>query len=484
MSRLNSKMVNSTLWFAITRIWIQAISWVATLILARLLTPADYGLFAMALAAISLLDLFREVGLGTAIIQRQTLEKQTLDTIFWIVSATSFLLFMAALAGAPIAAGYYKDARLVWMIRSLAIIFLLSALGTVPYSLLTKEIDFKKRSLAEAYGVIISLPVSIGLAYFGYGVKALIAGHIARVFVMNISMLLSCGWRPGFQLVFTGMRQIFGFSLQVAAASIVTRLSNIATPAIVGRLLGNANLGIYTMADSLGNNPFQKLSTTIINQLSLPVFSKLQNDSDQLKYYYLNISRYLVMIGLPIQFGMFLVADDMVALFLGEKWMSAIPLVYVFSLSGIFYILPLPSSPLLTARGKASLNLRFSWFFTASTICALLVGAKFSLIWAAIAWSIVFSLARIVLLMMGLHEIRLKLFLYLQNIQSSIAALACMAISVVLTRAFFASSSISAYRFAAELFSGVIVYSASLIFFEKHLLSEIRFLFRSFANKT
>src|SRR5687768_14177820 len=138
---LKTKAIKSTVWYVGTRVWVQALSWGVTLVLARLLSPEDYGLFAMAFTVITFMELFQEFGLGVSIIQRPNMSKFQINAIFWLLAGASILIVVFTFLGAEFASRFYEEPRLVWMIRILSLSFLFNSLGVVPYSLLTKEID-------------------------------------------------------------------------------------------------------------------------------------------------------------------------------------------------------------------------------------------------------------------------------------------------------------------------------------------------------
>src|SRR5688572_19119510 len=234
---LKTKAIKSTAWYIGTRVWIQALSWGVTLVLARLLAPEDYGIFAMAFTVITFMQLFQEFGLGVSIVQRQNLSKPQINAIFWLLFGVSIVVVALSFAGAEFAAGFYNEPRLVWMIRILSLTFLFNSLGVVSYSLLTKEIDFRGRSLAEAWGVITSSLLSLTLAYFEYGVWALVVGQLARAGVRTIAMSIFSKWVPGLEISFAEMRETIKFGLHVAGGSTLGSFSETINNAIVGRFL-------------------------------------------------------------------------------------------------------------------------------------------------------------------------------------------------------------------------------------------------------
>lgn len=474
---LRTRAMKSTIWYATTRLWTQALSWGVTIILARLLTPNDYGLFAMALTVITFLEMFQEFGLGVAIIQRQKLMRQQLNAIFWIVSAASLAITALAICGARIVANFYNEPRLVWMIHILSLTFLLNSFGMVPYSLLTKEIDFKKRSLAEAYGVVASAAVTLILAYLGYNVWALVFGHLVKTALRNTAMTVFCRWIPGFQTSFADMKEIMKFGLNVVGSLGISTLSEVANTSIIGRFLGGHTLGLFSMADSLGkSNPLHKLSTSILNQVSLPVFSKLQEDDERLREYFLKITKYLAVISLPMQIGMALIANDLVHVLLSEKWLPMVGLLQVFCLGGVFYVLPLPSGPVLQARGRADLGFKISAITATVMTSAFFIGAQISLSTVAALWLVSFSSLRIYLLWVSLRELDLRVRKYIKNIYPSVVGTAIMAIIILTGRIMFTSTTGPLERLILEVGMGAAVYGIVLLLIDRGVSVEIRYI--------
>jgi len=287
---LRTHAIKATGWIVFTRLFTQGLSWGVTILLARLLTPVDYGLFGMALTVISFLEVIQQFGLGAAIVQRQNLSRPQLNTIFWAVVATSSLVATAAWVSAVPVAAFYREERLVGIVRALATVLLLAAIGVVPFSLLTKEIDFRRRSWAESTAVVSATIVSLALAWEGHGVWALVWGGVTKAAVSNIALLVLCRWLPGITISWDGMRHVFQFGLNVAGSTLLRELSTMADSVIIGRVLGGQALGLYTMALSISMNPLHKLSTVVVNQLSFPIFSKVQTDIVQLQRYFLKVA--------------------------------------------------------------------------------------------------------------------------------------------------------------------------------------------------
>ncbi|HET9952714.1 MAG TPA: lipopolysaccharide biosynthesis protein [Candidatus Eisenbacteria bacterium] len=469
---LKQKAVKSTAWYGITRLVTQVISWLTTLVLARLLTPEDYGLFAMAYAVISLFELFQEFGLGVAIVRRQDLTRKHVDAIFWIIVGSSAVLALAASIAAPAAAAFYRQDRLTGMIQALSALFLLNSIGLVPYNLLTKELDFKRRSLAESVGVIVQALSSLALATLHFGVWALVLGNLARGIVRNAALLYLSRWWPRWTRDYQEVGSFLRFGLRVAGTGAVNTVSNVANNAIVGRFLGGTSLGHLSMAESLGkSNPFHNVTTAVINQLSLPLFSKIQNDDEELRAYFLRITRYLAIVALPLQVGMALISAEAIHVLLPPKWNASIPLLQMLSVGGIWAVLPLPSFPLLTAKGLVSEVFRYTVVFAVVLALVYFIGAQFSTVVVVALWLIVFPLFRTYPVVLALRCVGLSAGAYIRNIGAPLLATGFMGLAVAGVLLLLRTHG-DLTRLVAGVATGAVVYAGSLYLLAPSLIAE------------
>jgi O-antigen/teichoic acid export membrane protein len=470
---LRTRAIKSTGWLMTFRLGSQLLSWAVTIIIARFLTPADYGLVAMALTVVAAIELLREFGLGAAIIQRQDLTAEHLNTIFWIVSLVSTVLVVILWVGAELAAGFYAEPRLLWVLRILGVTVLFNVFGFVPYALLTKEIDFLRRSVAAMLGAVSSSVVALSLAYLGYGVWALIAGQLVNAAILNAALLVAARWLPGLRLSFRNMGEILKFGLRLSAVSAIGLCSPIVNRVLVGRFLGGPALGLYTMAQTLAEAP-NKLSSAVIHQLSLPIFAKLQRQDDELRKYFLKITKYLALTTLPAQVGMALVAYDLIAMLLTAQWTPMVALFQIFCVGSLFHILSLPTYPLLVARGRAGALLRFNAAAAIVTAAAIMLGSQIDLLAAGAAWLAAFTALKIVLLSLGLREVGIKTRVYFYSIAPAVVATIAMSATVLIVRHLGVSGSSAVQRLAFEVILGAFVYAGMLLVLDRKLLPEVR----------
>jgi O-antigen/teichoic acid export membrane protein len=481
-SPLRTLAVKSTAWYGASRVWGQLVSWGVTVLLARLLVPGDYGLFAMALSVLMVLELLQEFGLGVAIIQKRDLTRQQVNGVFWVVTATSLVLTAATfLAAGPISA-FYAEPRLTWALRILCLTFLLNSVGMIPYNLLTKALNLQRRAIAEGMGTAAAALIALGLAYMGFGVWSLVLGHLGRAIVLNTALLIFAGWLPGLEVARDGMRDVITFGLRIAGMHIVGNISPAVATFIVGRLMGGTALGLYGMAQSLAEGP-HRVSTGIINQVSFPVFSKLQDDREELANYFLKISKYLGLITLPAQVGLVLVAPDVVPLLLSSKWEAVVVPFQIICLESAVVMMTLTASPLLTALGRASFMLRRSFLSLASMSAATFIGVPFGLAGVALARLAVMVPLRLTLLVPCLWALEVPFRVYLRTLASPFFSTAVMAAAVVGVRHVMADSGLWE-RAVASAVVGAVSYVGALLVLDRNLVHEVHIMAHDLLSRT
>ena len=285
---LKDKTINAFLWASSAKVISQGFSWIVTILLARLLLPSDFGLLAIAWIFVGFLDLVIEMGIGAAIIQRKETDDDALYSIFWFSIIIGICFYLIVFFLAPTFSRFFSNENLTNVLRMLAFIFVIGSFQIVPFNLLTKELEFKKRSIAEFLGVFSGGTLSIVLAILGYGVWSLVYGPILRYLVFAIMFFYFSQWRPKPVFMFKKIKSLLNFGFSVAGSRVLVYFYSNADAMIIGKILGNIFLGYYVMAYNLSRIPIDKI-TAIINQVAFPVFSKLQDDEENLQRYFLKI---------------------------------------------------------------------------------------------------------------------------------------------------------------------------------------------------
>lgn len=470
---IRAQAVKSAAWYGVTRLWGQLLSWGVSIVLARLLMPADYGLFAIALSITMLVEMLQDFGLGTALVQRQDLTRPQINAVFWTVVTSSLVITSATFLAAEWIAAFYAEPSLAWVLRVLCLTFLLNSLGMVPYSLLTKALNLRHRSMADVSGTTIGSVAALVLAYFGFGVWALVLGQLSRAAVLNGMLFVLSRWSPGLQVTREGLGDVLLFGIRIASMHIVGNLSPTVSVFVLARVLGGAAVGLFSMAQSLAEAP-HRISTAIINQVSFPVFSRLQGQPEMLASYFLKISKYLAVVSLPVQVGLILVASDLVPVLLSAQWEAMVVPFQIVCLESTVVVLTLTASPLLTALGRANLLLARSFLSVSTMIAATLVGVPFGLTGVALARVIAMVPLRLTLLLPCLWALEVPMRTYLRQLVSPMLATGLMSGAVLTVHHAFPVDGRPIERLGVSVAVGAVTYVLAILLLDRTLGSDIR----------
>lgn len=320
---LKSKVMTAFVWSSSTKFLGQLISWVLTVIIIRILNPEDYGLLSMAMVFVGFLNMFSDLGLGSALIHMRSSEDSMLRRVFWIVILVDTILFVLLYFIAPLIADFYNEERLTLIVRVLALQFLLLLFEVVPRSLLERKLDFKKKSIIEILATFLGGGLTLALALSGMGVWALIYGTLFRTLLRVVGLNIIFPFLKFPIISFKGMRQVLSFGSLVSSDRILWFIYSQADILIIGKLLGKEVCGFYAVAVHLASLPMQKI-IGIMNQVAFPAFSQVQSDLDKAKVYLLKAIRLVSFFAFPTFFGLSSVSNEFFDVIIGEKFKNSI----------------------------------------------------------------------------------------------------------------------------------------------------------------
>lgn len=404
---IRDRVLNAIKWSASTKLLGQIITWGTTIYVIRLLRPEDYGLMALAFLFINFLLMLKELGLGAVLVQKEELEDQLVRKVFGFLLSANFLLFLVLLLLAPIIADFFDEPRLILLVRVLSLQFLIMAFEIVPMALLERELNLRKKSLAQLFGQIVGGVVSLSFALAGYGVWSLVYGALADSLVRTIGMNIAYPFLKLPIFSFKGMKESISFGGFVTGERVMWYLYNQADILIIGKLLGKDLLGIYSVAMHLSSLIMHKTGE-VIYTVSFPAFSKVQRDKKKVGEYFLKAVRILGILVFPIFFGMSAIAQEIVTVLLGEKWIETIIvleiLCLVMPLRMISNLLP----PMLQGIGKPNLSLYNLTIAIIVMPIAFIVGSHWGLIGVSLSWVIAFPFVLLIMLRKSLWMIELR----------------------------------------------------------------------------
>lgn len=390
-SSLRAHAVRGAMWYGGSRLVIQALMWMMTLLVARLLVKEDYGLFGMALVYTAFVDMLNELGFGATIVQKKELHEEDLHTLFWFGLATGLFFFGATYLLAPLVAAMFHQSALVDILRVLGINFIVTSLGMVPWNLLTREIDFKKRSMAEVCGNVAGAACTLLLAFRGWGVWALVFGTLVRNSMITVQVYWQTGWRPKLDFKWHFLRSILNFSTHVMGSRLAWMMNEDSAPFIIGLTLGPSALGIYSLACRFTIDLSGRVLATI-NQVALPFYSRQQDEVEQLKGNYLKTVQFLCTLNLAVLMGMMLVADDLIPLVLTSKWIDAVPVIQLLCPAAVLLTINAPQSVVWIACGRATTSIRFNLLCLVVMPASFYLGSRFGVLGTCSGWLIGFPI--------------------------------------------------------------------------------------------
>jgi len=316
-------------WVAIATIGSKGLSLLRKLLLARLLVPTDFGLVAYASLAIGVLELFKELGFGSALIYRTDDMEEAANTTFLAVIGSSLALYVIAWFSSPLLATFFRNEMLVPVLRVLALTLVISSISQVPQTLMAKGMGFKKKVIPEMIAVLVGSVVSVALAFAGYGVWSIVYGQVIIAALMAVLVWAFCPWRPSFRFQKRVALELWAYGKHIIGSQVMVFFVTNIDDAFVGRLLGDAALGYYTLAYDLSNLPATHLAR-IVGQVLFPAFSKVQDEPGRLREVFFTSVRFVSLVAFPVAIVTLLYAERFIVFAYGNKWYpAAIPLQYL-----------------------------------------------------------------------------------------------------------------------------------------------------------
>jgi PST family polysaccharide transporter len=386
---LSQRAAAGVAWSTMSTAGKQLLSIASVATVARLLGPGAYGIMAMANLVIAFVVNFRDLGTGTAIIQRPTISERLLSSLFWVNCGLGIMLAVGVIAASPFTARFFGHAELVAILCTISVSLWLSSVGVVPNSLLIREMRFKAIAVVELGSALVAYGVALGCAYSGFGVWSLVYANIANVLTSTVGYWAVSHWRPRADFSREEIRSVTGFSLHLSGFGLVNYVSRNADNVIVGRLLGAAPLGNYQVAYNLMLTPLQNISS-VIAQVTLPGFAQIQNDDQRFRSAYLRSSSIISLITFPVMAGMGIVADPLIRAILGQKWLGAIPIFQILAPVGFVQSVQTLVGSIYIAKARTDWMFRFGVYNCVVVVIAFLVGVRFGTVGVALAYAIAY----------------------------------------------------------------------------------------------
>jgi PST family polysaccharide transporter len=328
-----------------------------TATLARLLTPADFGLVAMVAVVTRFIDIFRDAGLSTATIQRENMTGAQLNSVFWLNAAISLALALVLVGGSPVVAWFYSEERLVTLTSALAVGVLLSGSSIQHRAILRRRMRFTSIVAIELVAFTISNTVAVVMALLGAGYWALVTRTLSDALVVGVGLWIWSGWRPGVPAMAPGVGSIMRFGANLTGFNLLNFLSRNVDNLLIGRLFGAASLGVYQKAyDTMMLSMKEVIRPSA--SVAISALSRLNDDPERYRRAYFRMVDKLLLVTTPFAVLMLATPDWVVDVLLGNQWQQAIPLVQLFGITALLQPMSATVGWLLTTQDRTGGLLR------------------------------------------------------------------------------------------------------------------------------
>jgi len=369
---------------------IQAISFLVSIVLARVLLPKEFGLIGMISVFIGIGTSLVNSGLTQSLIRTIDPDQEDYSTVFFFNLIGSIIIYWVLFFVAPLIAAFFSQPILIEIIRIYCLTFIINAFSEVQLTRLTKEMNFKLQMTIAIPSLIGSGLLGMFLAYKGYGVWSLVWMGVLQTFLNTVQLWFRTGWMPSFVFNMAKFRYHLKFGYKLTLSGLLDTIFTNIYQIIIGRFFLPAQVGFYTRADSLKQLPVSNISVAL-NKISYPLFASIQNDNVRLKKGYKQIMQMVIFVVAPILVIMGVLAEPLFRFLFTDKWLPAVPYFQILCLTGILYPLHSYNLNILNVKGRSDLFLKLEVVKKILVAIVILVSINFGilgLIWGQVVTSV------------------------------------------------------------------------------------------------
>lgn len=376
---IKQQVIRGSAWTLFANVSSQAISFLVTVVLARLLTPGDFGIVAISAVFTGVITLFQDVGMGAALIQRKEIDDDYLSTSFSVSLLAGAVLAVLLAAFSPLIAAFYNEAVLRDILLVSSIGFLLSPFTSIHTAILAKKLEFKKVALITLGTQAASGSISVALALSGYGLWSMVLGKIISQPILIPVVWSVVKWRPKLRIIRRCFTDLFGFSSHLLGFNLLNFFARNLDNLIIGKYLGPQILGYYSVAYNLMLKPLQLISWSV-GKVLFPVFSSIQDDPVQTRAVYLKIIKSISLVTFPMMTGLYMVAEEFILSVYGDTWRPAILPLKLLCAVGAIQSIGTTGGVIFNSQGRSDLTLKIGAISASAIVIGFIIGIQWGLI--------------------------------------------------------------------------------------------------------
>jgi O-antigen/teichoic acid export membrane protein len=462
---LEKKIRTGVAWSGLTELGLQLAALAISIVLTRLLSPEDFGLYAMVVVFTGFAAVFLDMGFGAALVQKLDLEQHHKNAVFWFNIAVGALITLILAAAAPYIASFYDEPALQPLTVAISVIFLINSFAVVQVALLQKAMDFRTLAAAQLTAVVVSGTVAIYLAFNGFGVWSLVAMSITSATINVVVLWAITPWRPDLSLRWDALRDLSRFSLNLVGFSIFNYWTRNGDNLLIGRYLGSASLGFYARGYTFLLLPVSQVSG-IISQVMFPALSAIQKDVERVRETYLTSVSIVGLATFPLTLGLLVVSRSFVLALFGEKWAAMIPILQVFCLLGTLQSISYTTGWIYQSQGRTDIMFRWGLIVGTIFITSFVVGLRWGAFGVAVAYTVANFLVWYPTWSIPARLIDLNFLTMLKKLSPTFYVAAAMAVAMWTLGLMFPSNWSYLIRLAVQVLFGIMVYWGLLHLFK------------------
>lgn len=388
---LKNSAISGSIWKITDRITTQAIGFVIGVVLARLLSPDDYGLMGMLSIFFSVASTFQDSGFGSALIQKKNKTEDDYSTVFIFNITASVIIYVLFFVAAPYIADFYQVPLLEDVVRISSISFITGGLSNIFYTKLNIDLRFKLIAKLSITGTIITGVTGISLAYLGYGIWALVVQNLSCSILVGLLLWFVVGWRPSFRFSKKSFSSLFKFGSNVLLSNMINAIYGNLYTLVIGKAYNPTEVGMYNRANGYASMPSDFCSSVTL-QVNYPILAKLQDNDELLLKAYEKLLKIPFFFLYPLMIGLIVCIEPLISIMIGDKWLPCVPYLQILCVGYMFYPLNGFNMNLLLVKGRSDLVLRMDLIKKPIGIILLIVAIPFGIIWMMVgkaAYSII-----------------------------------------------------------------------------------------------
>lgn len=350
-------VISNFMWRFAERSGAQLVTFIVSIVLARILVPSDYGQIALITVFTNIMQVFVDSGLGTSLIQKKDADDLDFSSVFYFNFTMCLLLYLVMFICAPFIADFYKDSSLTPIVRVVSLTIVISGVKGIQQSYVSRNMMFKRFFYSTLGGTICSAFLGIGLAYAGFGVWAIVAQQLSNTTIDTLILWLTVKWRPKKMFSWKRLKGLFSFGWKMLASSLIDTVYNNIRSLIIGRMYSSSDLAFYDQGQKFPNVIVTNINSSIDSVL-LPTMSSAQDNHERVKQMTRRAIKTSTYIMAPLMMGLAFCATPVVKLLLTDKWLMCVPFLRIFCITYMFYPIHTANLNAIKAMGRSDLFLK------------------------------------------------------------------------------------------------------------------------------